>query len=386
VKIIITEFQYRLLIETNINFHLSRGGDGFEDLDNIKPYGSDTIIMMKGRGTGHFGSGLYFSTYNCSFRDKETSLDVYRGDNYPQKFTKVNGGVYRVDFDIYKNLYRVTNNQHAELLFKTLKFTNNIFYKNINYYDGKFDMQNDLSSDYLKLKHNLYKLGLKLPNYRDFIRMIITAGKNIKDKENFASFSTRIMEYNGFNGVNVSGIPEYDNTLHGSVIYDMSKLSDKPIPINTDIFCAKYDWRNDVIDNVFDDDVKLLKGETPMNIEKVSRDKLVMFLKRYKGFLKPYLLNDMGEELKKIHYKTLRKNLINGDINNEPDYKILEVLIDDNRFDIIMDIRCKIADRTILEIILDNLWRYTDENVEKIKNNINRELTPQEKEALKYNL
>ena len=31
------------------------------------------------------------------------------------------------------------------------------------------------------------------------------------------------MEWNGFNGVNVSGVEYYDNTKHGSVIYDLSK-------------------------------------------------------------------------------------------------------------------------------------------------------------------
>ena len=45
-----------------------------------------------------------------------------------------------------------------------------------------------------------------------------------KDKNDVRSFSTVFMEYNGYNGVNVSGIYGLDNTLHGSVIYDLSKV------------------------------------------------------------------------------------------------------------------------------------------------------------------
>ncbi len=373
------------LEEGDINFHL---GD-IKDTENIKPHFSDNILVMQGRGTGHFGSGVYFSTYSCSYMDSDTTLDKFRGDDYPQKFTNVNGkGVYRVDLDIYKNLYRVKSEAHGDLLFKTLKFANTIFYKNIYYHSGEFDKQNDLSSDYLKLKHNLSQIGLRLPNYKDFIRMIINAGKNIVDKKYVASFSTRIMEYNGFNGVNVSNIPMYDNTRHGSVIYDMSKLSDKPIPINVNLFCkhgTDYDSKTDVIqtDKYNDYDVKLLQGEIPRNIENVPTDKLVMFLKRYVGFLDTYTLENLDYRLREIYYRKLRKNLINGLIETKPNYLQILPLIDDNRFEIIMDINCKINNRTILDIIL-NMSGLLSDGIEKIKNNINRELTPEEQESLDW--
>ena len=43
--------------------------------------------------------------------------------------------------------------------------------------------------------------------------------------EGMQSFSTVFMEWNGYNGVNVSGVDYYDNTKHGSVIYDLSKVN-----------------------------------------------------------------------------------------------------------------------------------------------------------------
>jgi hypothetical protein len=45
------------------------------------------------------------------------------------------------------------------------------------------------------------------------------------------SFGTLFMELNGYNGVNVSGVDKYDNSTHGSVIYDFSK-TESIVPLN----------------------------------------------------------------------------------------------------------------------------------------------------------
>lgn len=384
MKILINELQYRLLIEADINFHLGN----IKDVNDVKPYLSDNIYVMHMRDTGHFGSGLYFSTFNC--REKRQDIQKYADEyDFRPKLQNVEQGVYRVDFDIYKNLYRVESDKHGDSLFKTLRMANRLFYGNIDVMTGKGDfvMNDSLSTVYLILKHNLSALGLKLPNYREFIKMLIKSSDDYKNEknDNRASFSTRIMEYNGFNGVNVSNIPKYDNTTHGSVIYDISKLSDKPIPVDVDMFC-KYDDKSGVISKGYSDyDSILLKGEIPLEIEKVQREKLVMFLKRYVGFLDRYTVKNLDNKSKEIYYRTLRKNLINGHIKSIEieNIKDLNPLIDDNRFEIIMDINCKINNRTILEYIFGRHYYFSDEDIEKIKNNINRELTPEEKEWLK---
>ena len=56
----------------------------------------------------------------------------------------------------------------------------------------------------------------------DFINIV----KNLctsNEKDYLPTLSTILMEYNGYNGVNVNNIEGWDNTLHGSVIYDLSK-------------------------------------------------------------------------------------------------------------------------------------------------------------------
>lgn len=214
--LIVNEKQFEFIVEQEFNYHVGNLGDKPEE---VKPHGSDNLIRLgSGRDTGHFGSGLYFSTYNGEFKDYEN-----KNPDKPE-LIEIKNGVYRVDFDLYKNLYRVNSTLHGDLLFKSLKKLNNIFWGSVDR-DGSFETYPTIGNDYLLVNHNFNYLGLKLPKYRDFIGMIKAAAKNMVDKEDLRSFSTRIMEYNGYNGVNVSGIKYYDNTLHGSVIYDIKKLS-----------------------------------------------------------------------------------------------------------------------------------------------------------------
>ena len=60
-KIYINESSINKLIsEDNFNFHYSSGGG-----DDSKPHYSENKFQINGgRGTGHFGSGTYFSTYS----------------------------------------------------------------------------------------------------------------------------------------------------------------------------------------------------------------------------------------------------------------------------------------------------------------------------------
>jgi hypothetical protein len=70
------------------------------------------------------------------------------------------------------------------------------------------------------------------------------------------SFSTVFMEWNGYNGVNVSGIEEFDNTTHGSVIYDLSKVNtdmEQVRPKNVYTGRMGGGWTNSVVKDGFDD-------------------------------------------------------------------------------------------------------------------------------------
>lgn len=159
---------------------------------------------------GHFGSGTYF----CTYKNDNLNDDSIEGG----QFIKIRDGLYRVDMDFYKNLYRVKSEKQGDVLYSLLKELNS-FYNNINPYD-KNNTNFNLSSKYELIRANSSSLGLKCPSYMKLIRLAQEHG----DSESRKSFSTLFMEMNGFNGVNVNGIPKYDNTTHGSVIYDVSKV------------------------------------------------------------------------------------------------------------------------------------------------------------------
>ena len=60
-KIYINESSINKLIsEDNFNFHHSSGGGE----DSTPHYSENKFQINGGRGTGHFGSGTYFSTYS----------------------------------------------------------------------------------------------------------------------------------------------------------------------------------------------------------------------------------------------------------------------------------------------------------------------------------
>jgi hypothetical protein len=386
--------------ESEYNYHVSQTPE-----IKAKPYGSDSIVMMSGRGTGHFGSGLYFSTYNCD--EKRNYNDKYgeNGSNKPNdepSMTMVDDKLYRIDFDIYKNLYRVTNGQHAEILFKTLKLSNETLYQFNSSYDDVNKIPQWLGNRYLLLKNNFEKLGIKTPNYKEFVNMIIKASNDYSRyrKGNYeinnalgSSFSTRLMEYGGYNGVNVSGIRGYDNTLHGSVIYDTSKMSNEPKPIkNIGMFCKinnnnvagdslsgnkvedlKYKLLNNK--DLYDDDIKL--------INTLPQKTQLSIMKRYNKFISPYSLSELNDYAKNIYYKTLEYKLINGLIEEIPNKNIIESIVDSNYFKMIYNQNIVIQNSTFLLFVLRMLWRFNDETSQKIINNISRPLTPEEEEQLK---
>ena len=80
--------------------------------------------MMFGRDTGHFGSGTYFSTYKDS-EDRQKYID--NSTNPDPHFIKVDDRVYRVNFDLYKNLYRVRSKKQGDVLYTLLKNVNSLY-------------------------------------------------------------------------------------------------------------------------------------------------------------------------------------------------------------------------------------------------------------------
>lgn len=296
-KIYITPRQCSVIKESEFNFHLGSNHD-------MRPYGSDTKFSMSGRETGHFGSGTYFSTY----KGRE-DLDDYRDElkNFNPNFIEIANHVYRVDFDLYKNLYRVRTKKQGDVLYTMLKNLN-MFYNRICRDQGRFSKDMavyDNATLYQIIKSNANGLGLRCPSYYELSRMAQSHGK---DDGAVQSFSTLFMEWNGYNGVNVSGVEYYDNTKHGSVIYDLSKTNyDMEEVLPNSLYSGYKDspYNDTIVQNGFSDSrIESLKGEYIGWYSELNNMSLTEALRLLKNY------TDSGKILSYYVVKGLKPELI----------------------------------------------------------------------------
>ena len=332
-KIYINESSINKLIsEDNFNFHYSSGGG-----EDSKPHYSENKFQINGgRGTGHFGSGTYFSTY--SYNDYPSKYGNQVSNH--KRYIKIDDNLYRVDFDLYRNLFRVHSKTEGDVLFTLMKNLN-FMYSKINSNFGKFDKNSatyDNSIQYQIIKKNSKALGLKCPSYMELTRMAQELGKN---DDRIESFSTYFMEWNGYNGVNVSGIPFYDNTTHGSVIYDLSKVSGDIEKVDDGgrfISASGNSFANTVVRNGLEDsEADSLNGDTPQYGSYLS-DKLndmddkhaIRILKNYtqRGIVPPIsCLSNLRDSIAKRYLEYLFVK--NPTYDN---YKLCDEFIDEYSF------------------------------------------------------
>lgn len=313
MKVYINENQKRLLAEQEYNYHFDTHGKKHDGT----PYGSDSKYSMDGRGTGHFGSGTYFSTY----KEESPSTDAKYGELHPNKdghFIQLDDKVYRVDLSLYHNLYRVHSERQADVLYSLLRYVNQMFTRITSF--GKLDNKSanyDNADLYQKIERNADALNLKCPSYMELTRMAQELGKNDSRK----SFSTMFMEYNGYNGVNVTGIPKYDNTMHGSVIYDLSKVEgDMAEQSNTKpLWRVNGLYQNTTVPNpkngdLFDDELDALYGEYVVDADKLNKMPLPRAMRILKNLIKgngrildQYSIMGLDETLQKRYLNLLYK-------------------------------------------------------------------------------
>ena len=290
-KVYINPRQYSVIKESEWNFHFGKEHNG-------KPYISDNKYQMAGRETGHFGSGTYFSTY----RDIK-DIDKYGelSNNQNPNFIEIKDHVYRVDFDLYKNLYRVRSKRQGDILYTMMANLNHMFYKITEM--GRFVSKNanyDNASLYQEIKANADALNLDCPSYYQLTRMA-------QRHEGNQSFSTLFMEWNGYNGVNVSGVDYYDNTKHGSVIYDLSKVNTDMEEVNPNsLYTSERDsYYNDTVayDEFNNYKIAALRGKDLFWTSKLNgmpRNEALRILKNHLdsgNVLDPFTLEKLNDDL-----------------------------------------------------------------------------------------
>jgi len=215
------------------------------------------------------------------------------------------------------------------------------------------------------------------------------------------SMSTRIMEYNGYNGVNTSGVPALDNTTYGSVIYDMQKINTDFVPVGKNQIHQYCEMKNGIINNdrsIFDKQtpekmVMYLLGKDERipayQIKQIPGKYLSFFFNRHYHFLYDFDLEDLSDYTKKMYFISLAKKLKTGtmivrDLKREmaPLFEYdLNIILNPNNI-VKPDYDAKPI--TLLELILRSPYQFDDEKemiplVKKIKET-GKTLSPSEQE------
>lgn len=389
------------LNEHQWNFHHGKNHNG-------KPYYSENKYICY-HETGQFGSGTYFSSFNTDF-EKRDDMDKYvkNSNNKNPEFIQVGDNVYRVDFDLYKNLYRVWSEKQGNVL-HTMMGDLNRFYHKVSGFDlGHYNKQNaDFNNArlYQGIYTNAIALGLKCPSYLKLTRMAQEHAMAGKSKPQ--SFSTVFMEMNGFNGVNVSGIGMFDNSKHGSVIYDLSKTSDELTPMGkVNLFHTENGYWTNTYANPSDSfldygneaKVKSLNGEFfGLGFKELNPKEQLRVLKNLidKGKI------PSAKELKwYVKDEWLLKRffglLYNGNVDKDNvfDYDMMEFIIKNKQYQFLnltpdeysYGYRNRSFFIEFLDDYKDSNWNVTRDDLEKylqfIMSKMNRDLTDSEKEYI----
>ena len=134
---------------------------------------------------------------------------------------------------------------------------------------------------------------------------------NTGDIPDSRSLSTRIMELNDYNGVNVSGIKELDNTTYGSVIYNLDNISRDFQPVGKNEVGSYCTMQKDLIvnkqeylDTPEQNIMRLITSEkhlNPITIQKISSKYITFFFNRYLYFLSNVDLSFLPEYYRNVY-------------------------------------------------------------------------------------
>jgi hypothetical protein len=169
--------------------------------------GQDILGSMAGRGTGHFGSGVYFVSKQFKPSKPTSMLRGFTMGDRPQNKADFRG----------KNMFTPRDYEQGITLHDGLKFVD------------KLESYDDIDKD--TFNEAVHKLFMALPNKsRETIEKIIREEQS-KAREIIKSFSngrphgyvkslaTMVMERLGYDGVDVRHIPRLDTSEYGSVVY-----------------------------------------------------------------------------------------------------------------------------------------------------------------------
>ena len=173
-------------------------------------YGRDTVLgRMEGRGTGHFGTGVYLVSTPEKARNR---FD-----------TRADRPMMQADLSQF-NLAKPLGDLWAKRLHDGLKIVNRMVGKG---YESRAEFEEDLQKAASLIEYSLSLNQSNAEIRKAILTSVKSAKKELTDDVMFTntyldSASTRVIKSLGFDGVDVRHIPEFDNTEYGTVVYRKS--------------------------------------------------------------------------------------------------------------------------------------------------------------------
>lgn len=167
-------------------------------------YGTDTVLgRMSGRSTGHFGTGVYF------VGNPQKLKTVIRGERPTEK----------VSFDGF-NLATPRNNDNAKLLHDGLKQVNELVTADLETKKSEDKIKRAASDIWFAVGAGKFSEERIQQAIREALAEAAPLYEEVSHTSKYVeSASTRVMKALGFDGIDVRGLSEFDNTTYGSVIY-----------------------------------------------------------------------------------------------------------------------------------------------------------------------
>jgi len=167
-------------------------------------YGKDTVLgRMSGRSTGHFGTGVYF------VGNPQKLKTVIRDERPTEK----------VSFDGF-NLATPRNNDNAQRLHDGLRQVNQLVTADLQTKEADEKIKRAASDIWFAVGAGKFSEE----QIQQAIRKALAEAAPLYEEVSYTSkyvesASTRVMKKLGFDGIDVRGLSEFDNTTYGSVIY-----------------------------------------------------------------------------------------------------------------------------------------------------------------------
>lgn len=206
------------LIKECVSRILLEGGDYGYHAGDLGQSEFFTQFATSNRGTGHFGTGTYFVG---------NEDEINRGDYADRPH-------HKVDFSQY-NLIKITDFKNGLAFHDALRDINNGLFQEYMHegsvdekkfteackvvavfvFKGQIEDFSDLRDKTEIVKNRVIEL---YNDYRDEYKNVVNYGKSDR-----RSISTELISSFGYNGVDCRSCRDMDNTMFGSVIYNLEK-------------------------------------------------------------------------------------------------------------------------------------------------------------------